>query len=270
MICFPNAKINFGLQITYKLTGGYHRIKTCLYPIPLYDELEAVPSQKTNFEISGLAIPGLEHQNLVIRAYQLLKKDYQLPELSIHLFKNIPMGAGLGGGSADAAFMLKMLNDKFQLSLSSVGLETYATQLGSDCPFFIRNTPAIGSGTGTKLSPIELDLSGMHLVLANPGIHIDTRKAYAGVRPQAAGYDLRSVLLTKDFHEWKKVLINDFETSIFAQYPVLSDMKSQLYDQGASYAAMSGSGATIFGLFEKKPSHIDFHNKSFSSKIISL
>ena len=270
MISFPNAKINLGLQITGKLPNGYHEINTCLYPIPLYDVLEAVPAKKTTFDSSGIKIPGNGKDNLVMKAYHLLKKDYQLPELTIHLLKNIPMGAGLGGGSSDAAFMLKMLSDEFQLFLDDMILEDYAAQLGSDCPFFIQNQPAIGTGTGTDLETLDLDLSGLYLTLVNPGVHIGTREAYAGVRPKAATYDLESILKAKDFGHWKKTLTNDFEASVFNQHPSLLDIKSQLYNKGALYAAMSGSGATVFGIFEEDPAAIDFEDKSFFTKTMSL
>lgn len=270
MISFPNAKINLGLQITGKLSNGYHEINTCLYPIPLYDVLEAVPAKKTSFESSGIEIPGDNKQNLVLKAYQLLKKDFQLPELNIHLLKQIPMGAGLGGGSADAAFMLKMLSDEFQLFLDDLILEEYASQLGSDCPFFIQNIPAIGSGTGIELEPITLDLSGNHLILINPGLHIGTEEAYAGVSLKTPDYDLGTLLETKDFTAWKESLVNDFELSVFERYPLLSELKSQLYDNGACYAAMSGSGSTIFGIFNENPPVINFGDKSFFIKTMSL
>ncbi len=253
MISFPNAKINLGLQITGKLPNGYHSINTCFYPIPLYDVLEAVPAKKTKFEASGIKIPGNGEDNLVLKAYKLLKKDYQLPELHIHLLKNIPMGAGLGGGSSDAAFMLKMLSSEFQLFLDDVILEDYAAKLGSDCPFFISNTPALGSGTGTDLSPISLDLSGLYITLINPGIHVSTQSAYAGVKPQKAAYDLEDTLLSKDFNQWKKNLTNDFEESVFSQHPSLGKIKQSLYETGAVYAAMSGSGSTLFGIFTEPP-----------------
>ena len=250
MLSFPNAKINLGLRITGKLPNGYHSIESCLYPIPWCDALEFIPAKKSSFESSGLEIGGKAEQNLVVKAYRLLKKEYPLAEIAIHLHKAIPMGAGLGGGSADASFMLKMLNEEFQLFLDDSLLEDYAAQLGSDCPFFIKNQPALATGTGTDLKPIPLDLSGLHLMVVNPGIHIGTKAAYAGVTPSQSDQDLEALLLSKDLDLWKKELINDFEQSVFTLHPSLAQIKAQLYDMGAAYAAMSGSGSTLFGLFE--------------------
>lgn len=268
MISFPNAKINLGLQITDKLSNGFHAINTCFYPIPITDALEAVPAKKTSFASTGIAIPGNQKENLVLKAYKLLKKDYQLPELDIHLLKKIPLGAGLGGGSADAAFMLSMLSEEYQLFLDDSILEFYAAEIGSDCPFFVQNTPAIGSGTGTDLEPIDLDLTGLYLQIINPGIHISTQSAYAGVSPKPAETNLEKLLLSKDFKAWKTLLVNDFEESVFALHPQLGQIKSSLYASGASYAAMSGSGSTIFGIFDSKPQPLE--NSTFSFQEIVL
>lgn len=268
MISFPNAKINLGLQITDKLPNGYHAINTCFYPIAITDALEAVPAKKTTFTSTGIDIPGNEKDNLVLKAYRLLKKDYQLPELDIHLLKKIPLGAGLGGGSADAAFMLNMLSEEYQLFLDDSILEYYASELGSDCPFFIQNTPAIGTGTGTDLEAIALDLSGLYLQIVNPGIHVSTQSAYAGVTPKAAEYNLEKLLLSKNFGQWKTSLINDFEESVFSTYPLLAQLKSSLYSSGAVYAAMSGSGSTVFGIFDSKPQPLE--NSAFSFQEIVL
>ncbi len=270
MISFPNAKINLGLQITGKLSNGYHTINTGIYPIPLHDVLEALPSKKTSFASSGIEIPGDAKDNLILKAYRLLKKDYQIPELSIHLLKTIPMGAGLGGGSADASFMLNMLNEEFQLFLDNSILEEYAAQIGSDCPYFIQNQPALATGTGTDVTSLNLDLSENHLLLINPGIHISTKAAYAGTQPKAPAYNLREVLESKDFETWKEVLTNDFEASVFAHHPELSQLKSKLYELGASYAAMSGSGSTIFGIFSQTPDTIEFGIEDYYIKHIPL
>ncbi|MCE7990595.1 MAG: 4-(cytidine 5'-diphospho)-2-C-methyl-D-erythritol kinase [Roseivirga sp.] len=249
MLSFPNAKINLGLQITGKLPNGFHTISSCLYPIPWCDALEFVEAKKTSFQSTGILIPGAEKNNLVLKAYRLLKKDMPLPELSIHLHKAIPMGAGLGGGSADAAFILKALNSHYQLFLDDSLLEDYAAQLGSDCPFFIRNQPALATGTGTELTPLDLSLKGLHLVVINPGLHISTQMAYTGVSPKPSDINLTELLLSKDFDRWKKELINDFEASLFDKHAMLLDLKNELYDAGAIYASMSGSGSTMFGLF---------------------
>lgn len=251
MLSFPNAKINLGLQITGKLPNGFHTINSGLYPIPWCDALEFVEAKKTSFQSTGIPIPSAEKNNLVLKAYRLLKKDMPLPELSIHLHKVIPMGAGLGGGSADAAFILKALNEHYQLFLDDSILEDYAAQLGSDCPFFIGNKPAVATGTGTELSPLDLSLQGMHLVVINPGIHISTQTAYAGVSPKPAKTNLTELLLSKDFGRWREELVNDFEASLFSKHEVLEDLKSELYASGAQYASMSGSGSTMFGIFSE-------------------
>jgi 4-diphosphocytidyl-2-C-methyl-D-erythritol kinase len=252
MISFPNAKINLGLHITAKRKDGYHDIETCMVPIPLHDALEMILSNKTVFDTSGLSIPGNEKDNLILKAFKLLRKDFNdLPNVHIHLHKNIPMGAGLGGGSADAAFALTLMNNLFDLHLENWFLEDYAAQLGSDCAFFIDNTPKIATGRGEVLEPVEMDLKGNHLLLIKPPIHIGTKEAYAGVIPNKPEKDLAQIL--KDKSLWKTELQNDFEKSIFPKYPELAAIKNSLYDMGAYYAAMSGSGSTVFGLFESKP-----------------
>ena len=263
MICFPNAKINLGLHITAKRKDGYHDIETCMVPVPLYDALEVVVDKKTVFDVSGLAIPGDEKENLILKALKLLRKDFNdLPPVNIHLLKKIPMGAGLGGGSADAAFALTLMNRLFDLHLENWFLEDYAAQLGSDCAFFIENTPKIATGRGEVLEPIEVNLKGDHLILVKPPIHIGTKEAYAGVKPQIPKSNLREIL--KDKSLWKKQLVNDFEESIFPSYPELADIKNQLYDMGAYYAAMSGSGSTVFGLFGEVPEKIFWPETYFS------
>jgi 4-diphosphocytidyl-2-C-methyl-D-erythritol kinase len=252
MITFPNAKINLGLNIISKRNDGYHEIETCMTPIPLQDALEIIASKDTLFDTSGLPIPGEEKDNLILKAVRLLKKDFNdLPNVHIHLHKNIPMGAGLGGGSADGAFALTMMNNLFELHLEDWILEDYAAQLGSDCPFFIQNTPKIARGRGEVLEPVNIDLKGDHILLIKPNVHVSTKEAYARVKPQSPAYSLEEVL--NDKNSWKDALVNDFEASIFPQYPELAQIKAKLYDMGAYYAAMSGSGSTIFGLYQDIP-----------------
>jgi 4-diphosphocytidyl-2-C-methyl-D-erythritol kinase len=263
MICFPNAKINLGLHITSKRKDGYHEIESCMIPIPLYDALEMIiDPKKTTFESTGLSIPGESKDNLILKAFSLMKKDFpSLPAIQIHLHKAIPMGAGLGGGSADGAFALSMMNNLFDLILDDFFLEEYAAQLGSDCAFFIENTPKIATGRGEILEPIDLDLKGTHLVVINPGIHIGTKEAYAGVTPSAPKVKLKEVLA--DRSRWRDELINDFEASIFPNHPEIATIKAQLYEAGAYYAAMSGSGSSVFGLFEEKPDSIKLRGNYF-------
>jgi 4-diphosphocytidyl-2-C-methyl-D-erythritol kinase len=263
MISFPNAKINLGLHITSKRKDGFHEIETCMVPIPLFAALEMiVDPKKTSFASTGIPIPGSEKDNLILKAFQLLKKDFpSLPHLNIHLHKNIPIGAGLGGGSADAAFALQLMNNLFDLLLDDFFLEEYAAQLGSDCAFFVENTPKIATGRGEVLEPIDLDLKGTHLVLINPGIHISTKEAYAGVTPAAPKINLREVL--SDRKRWKGELVNDFEASILPNHPKIAQIKEKLYEAGAFYATMSGSGSSVFGLFTERPEHNDWPKEYF-------
>jgi 4-diphosphocytidyl-2-C-methyl-D-erythritol kinase len=269
MVSFPNAKINLGLFITDRLPNGYHTIESCLLPIPWCDVLEFVPSKQLQFASSGIAIPGNEKDNLVLKAYKLLRKDFSLPDLSVHLHKIIPMGAGLGGGSSDAAFMLKMLNNEFQLFLDDSILEDYATQLGSDCPFFIQNKTTIATGTGTDLKPITFDLKGYWIALIKPDVHISTQEAYAGMSPKPSEVDLEALILSKDFDRWKAELVNDFEASIFPKHASLAELKAKLYESGAVYAAMSGSGSTVFGIFTHEPNALEIP-ESLIRKIVQL
>jgi 4-diphosphocytidyl-2-C-methyl-D-erythritol kinase len=262
MISFPNAKINLGLHITSKRKDGYHEIETCMVPVPLCDALEMIVDKKSGWNSTGLIIPGDANDNLILKAEKLLKKDFQgLPNLNIHLHKNIPMGAGLGGGSADGAFALKLMSNLFDLHLDDFFLEEYAAQLGSDCPFFIQNTPQIARGRGEILEPIDLSLKGSYLVLINPGIHVGTKEAYAGITPTPPTVKLEEVLA--DRSRWKSELVNDFEPSIFRNHPEIAGIKEKMYDAGAFYAAMSGSGSSVFGLFEQKPSGMSWKPEYF-------
>jgi 4-diphosphocytidyl-2-C-methyl-D-erythritol kinase len=250
MISFPNAKINIGLNIVSKREDGYHNLESCFYPIPLHDVLEIIPAKKFSFQSTGLPIAGDEKSNLVVKAWKLLQKDFGIEPVAIHLHKVIPMGAGLGGGSADAAFALKMMDEQFQLLLGDDYLETLALELGSDCPFFVRNQPIIAEGRGEVFSACNINLAGKHLLLLKPDIHISTKEAYAGVKPQAVQQPLND-LLQQPINEWKQHIKNDFEASLFPKYPELAKIKEHLYQMGARYASMSGSGSSMFGIFEQ-------------------
>lgn len=260
MITFPNAKINIGLNIIEKRPDGYHNLETIFYPINLQDALEVKAiehsEQPHQLHISGTVIEGNPEENLVVKAYRMLKEDYPLPPVDIHLFKHIPTGAGLGGGSSDGAFMLKLLNEKCHLGLSAESLESYATRLGADCAFFIRNTPVFASGIGNVFTPIELSLKGYHIVLVKPNIHISTRDAYAGITPKHPEVSLRT-LVRQPIETWKDTVRNDFEDSIFSRYPEIAAIKDKLYDLGAVYAAMSGSGSAIYGIFKEPIENVD-------------
>jgi 4-diphosphocytidyl-2-C-methyl-D-erythritol kinase len=250
MILFPNAKINLGLYITKKRTDGFHELETCFVHVPWTDILEITESDAFEFTSSGLAIEGPVSKNLCFRAYEALKADFKIPPVHIHLHKVIPMGAGLGGGSSDASFTLKGLRDLFKLPLTDAQLIPYAATLGSDCAFFIDNQAQLGTGRGEILQPIDIDLSGKYLVLIYPNFGISTQEAFAGIKPKKAPIKLKEVI-GQPIETWKETLSNDFEGSLFPKYPLLASIKDELYNLGASYAAMSGSGSTLFGLFDQ-------------------
>ena len=251
MILFPNCKINLGLHIIGKRPDGFHDLETVFYPLPVNDALEAITHSTLQFRSSGTPVPGDAADNLCLRAFRLLQQDFpQVQPVNIHLHKNIPIGAGLGGGSADAAFMLLLLNAKFQLELDETALRNYAAQLGSDCPFFIINKSCYATGRGEMMEPLPLALSGYSFMLVHPGIHVNTAWAFKQLTPKAPAHALKDVILLP-VEEWKKMMVNDFEAPVFAAHPVLATIKKQLYDAGAVYAAMSGSGSAILGIFPK-------------------
>ena len=253
MITFPNAKINLGLNIVEKRPDGYHNLETIFYPIPLQDALEITPCEggerKYKLAQSGIQIAGDDENNLVVKAYKLLDEQYNLPPIEINLLKHIPSGAGLGGGSADAAFMLCMLNQHFQLNIPNQQLEVYAARLGADCAFFVENKPTFAEGIGNIFSPIELSLKGYKLVLVKPDIFVSTRDAFAQIKPKRPIISLKEVA-KMPVEEWKTYMVNDFEESVFPQFPAIGDIKALLYDMGAIYASMSGSGSSVFALFK--------------------
>lgn len=254
MLTFPNAKINLGLNITEKRPDGYHNLETIFYPIPLEDALEINPakdhSQKFTLHQSGIVIDGKPEDNLVAKAYRMLDERFNLPSIDVHLHKHVPSGAGLGGGSADAAFMLKLLNENFSLQLSVGELEEYAAKLGADCAFFIQNKPTFAEGIGNIFSPVSISLKGYQLALIKPNVFVSTKAAFSLIKPRKPVHSLKEVI-THPVNEWKELMTNDFEESVFSQYPEIGEIKEKLYQQGAIYAAMSGSGSSVFGLFPK-------------------
>lgn len=257
MVVFPNCKINLGLNIIRKRSDGFHDLETAFFPLPVYDVLEIIPAgnetyNDISFTTNGITIEGNKEDNLCIKAYGLLKKDFpQLPAIQMYLYKTIPAGAGLGGGSADAVFTLKLLNKIADLKLTQKQFFNYSVQLGSDCPFFIINKPCFATGKGEKLEQINIDLSFYKFILINPGIHIHTANAFAQTTPALPVKSIKDIL-QQPVTTWKEILKNDFEDSAFKQFPEIKKLKDELYDAGATYASMSGSGSTVYGIFEKE------------------
>lgn len=270
MVIFPNCKINLGLQIVSKRTDGYHDLETVFYPIDLKDVVEIIENKEFEFSASGSPIGGGTDNNLCVKAFYLLKKDFpHLPNIQMHLHKVIPMGAGLGGGSADGAFALKLLNKKFELGLSEEQLIDYSLQLGSDCPFFILNKSCFATSRGEKLEPIDIDLSDFKIVIIHPAIHISTVEAFANIKPMKPGKSIKQVI-QQPISTWKDELINDFENPVFNKFPEIKKIKDSLYDAGAIYASMSGSGSALYGIFRKeKTISLSFPEHYFIKEISS-
>lgn len=250
MVTFPNAKINLGLNIIRKRPDGFHDLESCFYPVQWCDALEILPGEETTFDLSGIPVPGNASTNLCLQAYRLLCRDHRLPPVRMQLHKVIPIGAGLGGGSADCAFALKILNTLFSLHLSEDDLEAYARKLGSDCAFFIRNKPVFATHKGDAFEPLPLNLSGYACVAVYPGIHITTAEAYRNVKATAPSEALKE-RLQQDISTWKDWVKNDFETALFPLYPILAELKQTMYHHGALYASMTGSGSAVYGLFHE-------------------
>ena len=261
MITYPNAKINLGLNIVEKRPDGYHNLETVFYPINLQDALEVTKLENEDEEyklkVSGVTIEGEPDNNLVVKAYRLLKKDFpDMAPINIHMFKHIPTGAGLGGGSADAAFMIKLLNNKFKLDLSTEKMEEYAAILGADCAFFIQNKPVFASGIGNIFESINLSLKGYYIVLVKPDIFVSTKDAFANIVPMHPNHSLKEII-RMPIETWRATMKNDFETSVFQKYPEIAAIKDKLYDMGAIYASMSGSGSAVYGIFREQVEFID-------------
>ena len=275
MIYFPNAKINLGLRVTSKREDGFHDLDTVFLPVPLHDVLEVITQSTGSADVvtfthSGIPIPGDASSNLCIKAYYLLKKDYpDLPSILLHLHKHIPMGAGLGGGSSDGAFMLKLLNDKYRLGIGAEQLQKYALALGSDCPFFIINEPVQAKGRGEIMQPIACTLSSKTMVLVCPGIHVSTADAFRKIKLSPDAPSCASVI-ERPIQAWKDNLINDFEEPVFNAFPEIGNIKEKLYDAGASYASMTGTGSTVYGIFETSPSIKDLFPSHYQLESILL
>lgn len=268
MICFPNAKINLGLNIVSRRNDGFHNLETIFYPINLKDGLEIINSESQEqyqFFQTGIKIDGDPSTNIVIKALKLIKNHSKIniPNIDIHLLKKIPTGAGLGGGSSDAAFLLKLLNEAYNLGIPNNELIELALQIGADCPFFLYNKPAFASGIGNLLEPIDLDLSGMYLLIVKPDVFISTKEAYSMVSPKSPTLSLKEIV-TRPLYEWKELMKNDFEDPIFKKYPHICKIKQQLYELGATYASMSGSGSSLYGIFNKKPHFQKLFNNHYT------
>lgn len=273
MLTFPNCKINLGLNILRKRDDGFHDLETVFYPLPVTDALEIIkiPEQdkEVTYSASGFPIDGKTETNLCIKAWHLLKKDHPaLPSIKLHLHKSIPMGAGLGGGSSDGAFTLKMLNDQFELGLNKEQLLSYAKELGSDGPFFILNQPSFASGRGEQLEPVELDLSGFVIVLVNPGIHVNTGWAFSKLSPALPQKSIRDII-KQPIGSWKDELFNDFENPVMEEFPSIRKIKDELYSKGAKYASMSGSGSSVYGIFNEVPDCTSFEAAGYYCRVIN-
>lgn len=260
MICFPNAKINIGLNIISCRNDGYHNLETIFYPIKINDAIELIETPEMSFETSGIEIPGHANENLCLKAYNLIRCDFDLPNISIHLHKKIPIGAGLGGGSANAAFFIKLINDKFNLGLTFDLMQGYCRLLGADCAFFIENKPLFAYDKGDVFKPIDLDLTNFNLVLVMPPVHVSTSEAYRGVLPKQPLQSLQD-LIKLPINQWQEKVLNDFEPNIFSAYPQIGSLKAELIASGAIFSLMSGSGASVFGIFNSKPDLSIFKQK---------
>ena len=251
MLAFANAKINIGLNVTEKLASGYHNIQTVFYPVKIHDVVEITDAAELSCQVAGIEIDGKAEDNICYKAFKLIQADFDIPNQQITILKHIPVGAGLGGGSSDAAHLIKLLDKKFALGLTVMQMEQYASRLGADCAFFVENKPVYAYGKGDQFKPLTLDLSRYNIILVKPDIHVSTAEAYAGMVPQLQEENLPN-LVAGPIINWKKAVKNDFEQMVFQKYPEIGGVKNTLYDHGALYAAMSGSGSSVFGIFDKE------------------
>ena len=279
MIVFPCAKINLGLNIVSKREDGYHNLETVFYPIPLYDVLEIkymdekFPSDTAcDLKVTGNVVDCDEQKNLVVKAYHILAADYQLPRIHTHLYKHIPSQAGLGGGSSDAAFMIRLLDERFRLNIGNPEMERYAARLGADCAFFIEAEPAYAEGIGDVLMPADGpdgNLHGYYLCVVKPDVAVSTKEAYSAITPKKPAKSCRDIV-RQPIETWKEELVNDFEEPIFKMHPELEAIKQKLYDQGAVYASMSGSGSALYGIFKEEPKGIEEQFDSMFCEVMKL
>ena len=264
MINFPIAKINLGLNVVSKRDDGYHNLETVFYPVPIKDALEVFPMEdgfpsdvRCDLKVTNLFIDGDEQKNLVVKAYNMIAQDYELPRVHVHLYKHIPTQAGMGGGSSNCAYMIRLLNEMFSLGMSDEKMIGYAARLGADCAFFIKAQPAYAEGIGEKLQPISIDLSVCKMLVVRPNIPVSTKEAFSLITPQVPKKNCLDIV-RQPIETWKDELVNDFERSVFAIHPEIGRLKEMMYEQGAVYAAMSGSGSSVFGLFSDTPDEKSF------------
>ena len=277
MLTAPICKINLGLNVVEKRSDGYHNLETVFYPVPICDALEVFPMDPQfpsdvdcDLKVTNLHIEGDEQKNLVVKAYHLLKQDFPtLPRIHTHLYKGIPTQAGMGGGSSDCGFMITLLNRQFNLGLSEQQMIDYAAKLGADCAFFIVNRPVYAEGIGEKMQPVDLDLKGWYLAIVRPAIPVSTKEAFSLITPCHPAHNCRDVVM-QPVETWRGLLTNDFEKSVFAIHPEIGAIKDRLYDMGAVYAAMSGSGSSLFGLFRSPVDLSDFNAEGTFKTCISL
>jgi 4-diphosphocytidyl-2-C-methyl-D-erythritol kinase len=277
MLVFPNCKINLGLNVTSKRPDGFHDIETVFYPVNWCEALEVIEDKHLKepfrFSESGLPINGKLEDNLIYKAYKLISQIRAIPNIKVHLHKSLPMGAGLGGGSSDAAFFINLIDQKFNFGINHEEKSSIASKLGSDCSFFLKNQPVLAKGKGNEFSPIKVDLSNYYILIVHPNIHSNTKDAYDGIIPKTPKKDLRTVIEDMPITEWKNNLHNTFEDTVFIKYPEIKTLKDSFYLKGALYACMSGSGSSVFGIFKNEPKlnfdpNYKFYLQTPASKIL--
>ncbi len=253
MVVFPNIKVNLGLNIVSKRNDGYHNLESVFLPIPWTDILEITPSKETTIITTGRTIEGNTNNNLCAKAIRLMERNFDVPNLRLHLHKILPSGAGLGGGSSDGAHTLLLINSLFALNASEEQLIQMAAELGADCPFFIKNKPQYVTGIGEIMEDIAVDLKGKYMAIVFPEILVSTAIAFQGISPRPAKYNTKDILANTSIEQWKEYICNDFEAPVFKTHPIIKEVKSTLYKKGALFASMSGTGSAVYGIFSEKP-----------------
>lgn len=275
---FPCAKINLGLNVVERRNDGYHDIETVFWPVDIHDELEVNTDDTTDgcrLEVVGVSELCAPEKNLVVKAYNLMRRHYDIGGVRVRLTKDLPSQAGMGGGSSDGAFMIRAINELFSLGVDEAEMQRLAAQLGADCPFFIKSSPSYATGIGDRLQPLDVgkmksSLRGLHVALVKPDVAVSTKEAYAGITVRKPAKNCMEVVMNQPVWTWREDLRNDFEDSVFRKLPILNDIKERLYEKGALYAAMSGSGSTVFGIFEQRPIFTETEYAKYYNKIVTL